>query len=115
MFDFLNSLLEAVKKTYIDDSFVADYEIEDGDTVLGMLPEDLKKIWCYMESIGLAVKRMEGAETPLSYQLNCQYDVLEKIFWTSVYAHFDCWLETAVFCLCKGWQIVRCKEDEDEV
>jgi hypothetical protein len=101
-----------------------DVDTEAGEVVLGLVPEDLRPLYVFMNRVSTdfshAMVDAERARNTdkrrkylnLSNKLKAQHEALTGLFWFGLRTHFDSW-DTSVG-LCADWQVVTMPAQERE-
>lgn len=136
---FIREVLELAEKIQPqDDALVAEFELEEGDKVVGELPMELRGLYAVLRTRGdelnelrnqilkqadalvkdlenKTIKQLEASRDELTKKIAGparELDTIKDMFWSSVRRAF---LELAVesnLRICKGWQVVIFTPDE---
>lgn len=114
---WLKAIESEIDKQDIDNLFEPTEEVGDRDHVVGLLENDLKKLFSYTqlltkqmtnESIKIeseAHKEREEFYKQQFFKIAAQKKVLMEVFWISVKDAFDLWGKSSIG-IRKGWKIV---------
>jgi len=97
-------------------------EVKEGDTVVGELSDDLKKLWTLSKAVKKAAELLavevrytpsacpeeHGRVSEQATKARC----LEMIFWISVLDELQMWGHPEAYALRAGWKVVEFKQPE---
>jgi len=94
-------------------------EVKEGETIVGVISDDLKRLWTLFKSIrksadllSIEVKYRQASaqETGKISELLSKARALELIFWIGVIDEFQIWGHAETPGLRRGWQVVEYKQ-----
>ena len=96
-------------------------EVKEGETIVGTVPDELKRLWSLHKSMKKAAEMMEielrytkgsAQDRGKVCELMGKAKALEIIFWTGVLDEWQLWGHPEQTALRVGWQVVEFKKPE---
>jgi hypothetical protein len=96
-------------------------DVKEGETVIGVVSDDLKKIYTLYQSLSktasllkveMSYRKSNSEDNGRLSQLYYKARALQNIFWVGLNDEFDLWSHTESCDIRTGWRVVEYKKKE---